>query len=273
MPTILGKVIDQGRAHQTHKSALFAHMQLGSFITPWHEHPGLHQLLYTSGGVIHVTTKDRAFLLPASFGAWIPEGVHHRIHSNSKSVRFHTIYFQTREQDEACLKNVQVFPVGTLGKEMITYSERWDLSGEGSPVEEALMATIRAFAVEWCSNPIDLSLPSTRQTKLQEVLKYMERRIAAPLAIKDVAPSFGMSPRSMMRLFKRELGLDYGTFKRALRVRLAAEMLSNGTLSVSQIMHAVGYQSYSAFATNFKLLTGVAPRSYTQSNKIHCTYK
>ena len=237
------------------------HKETGCFKTDWHSHPK-HQLLYAENGILHVYTGKQRLILPARNGAWIPAHRSHKIFSNSPTLHLHCLYFHERNEDAQILQRFHIFPVSTLAREMILFTQMWPIEGELSPTEQSFFETIRLLAIEWCDQTIPLVLPTTNHRPLQNVTDYMHMHLASPLQLEVVAQQFGLSGRTLLRLFKKELGMTFGFYLRVARIIQAIEMLSVPNTAVSDVAYAVGYHSLSSFSQTFQQLTGVTPRDY-----------
>ncbi len=71
----------------------------------------------------------------------------------------------------------------------------------------------------------------------------------------------GMSVRTMQRIFRRELGVDYDTWRRQVRLVKAVELLATGA-SIKAVASAVGYRQASTFIAVFARNFGPTPRAW-----------
>src|SRR6218665_590285 len=58
------------------------------------------QLIYTEGGIVHITTPDKTFFLPARHYMWIPPHLAHSIHPGSENVVMRNLYFPIEKDDD-----------------------------------------------------------------------------------------------------------------------------------------------------------------------------
>lgn len=251
--------------NQTEKETFAVHLRVGSFTTNWHTHPR-HQLLYAEDGVLHLHTEHHQFLLPARHGAWIPAQCSHRVYSNSPELFLRTLYLRTDANDKPRLRNLRIFPISNLAREMILYTQTWDSFSEMSEVERSFYQTIRLLAETWLSEPIGLVLPSTENPKVAEITEYLQKNLSGPLYLSSVAERFGFSGRTVLRMFKRELGMTFETYLRVARMIRATELLTRADVSVTEVAYAVGYHSLSSFSYTFRKLVGVSPQEYLKGN-------
>jgi AraC-like DNA-binding protein len=71
-----------------------------------------------------------------------------------------------------------------------------------------------------------------------------------------------MSKATLSRKSKDELTISPRAFIIQTRMQHASKLLQAGTLSVSEIAYAVGFESLSYFSRSFKKHTGKSPSEY-----------
>lgn len=250
--------------NQNPKEMFALHMRTGCFTTDWHKHPK-HQLLYAEEGVLHLYTGKQQLILPARHGAWIPAHRLHKIHSTSPDLYLRTIYFHERTSDEEILRQFHIFPTSALSREMIVYTQRWLVEDEASKTELSFLETLRLLSLDWCKQAKPLVLPTTEHGPLEEVTVYIAENLASPLRLDTVAQRFGFSGRTLLRLFKEQLGMTFGAYVRVARIIRAIELLTEPDASVTKVAYEVGYNSLSSFSQVFQQLTGVKPGDYLRN--------
>lgn len=91
--------------------------------------------------------------------------------------------------------------------------------------------------------------------QLEQAIIEMRRRVEEPAPIAQIAAAVGLSPRSLDRLFHRELGLPPGRYFQMVRLNLARSLTEETDLSVSEIAARSGFASAAtlsrAFSTTF----------------------
>ena len=75
------------------------------------------------------------------------------------------------------------------------------------------------------------------------------------------AERLGVDPKTIHRLFLREMGMTFGQWRQQARLLAALEMLASQAKIVDVALE-LGYGSPSAFATMFKRQFGVAPSAF-----------
>ena len=114
---------------------------------------------------------------------------------------------------------------------------------------------------------------NTFYTKVQiEIAKKAEQLMTVDLSehipIHRLAERFSVSETSLKNYFKSVYGQNISDYMRTLRMNLAAKLLSETTLPVSEISNRVGYTKQGKFAAVFKAYTGMSPLEYRRNEKL-----
>jgi len=80
-------------------------------------------------------------------------------------------------------------------------------------------------------------------------------------SIENMASCFGMSPRTLQRKLK-QYDLSYSEILTNLRIELSKEMLTNPSLSLTEIAFLLGFSESSAFHRAFKQWTKLTPLEF-----------
>ena len=105
-------------------------------------------------------------------------------------------------------------------------------------------------------------LPVTEHHGAARALAYMTRHYAQPISIEALAQVACMSPSTLFATFKKQFGLSPLSYLNHYRLSLAAEKLSDSTLSVAEIALSVGMNDALYFSKLFKRAYGASPRAY-----------
>lgn len=224
---------------------------------PWHQH-ARHQLLYASAGTMRLEVAGAAWLLPPQRAAWIGGGVAHRV-SLGRPVALRTVWISPSLAPWAT-PECRVFAVDALAREMILHSARFDAAHDpADPLARAWFTALAGLAEEWAKRELPLVLPVARSEGLARAMAWTRARLAEQPAVGEAARAAGMSPRTLARRFREETGGTWAGYLRAARMMRAAELLSAGELSVTEVAFAVGYQSLGSFSRTFTELCGLRP--------------
>ncbi len=98
---------------------------------------------------------------------------------------------------------------------------------------------------------------------MQKLYQIAEKNISNPeLDLNDFYKELGMSRANFYRKIKAITNLSLSEFIRNLRLEMAAKLLRESDVSVSEVYVAVGFNSHAYFSNCFKAMYGVSPTEY-----------
>lgn len=100
------------------------------------------------------------------------------------------------------------------------------------------------------------------RNRLRRVTDYVQAHLETNFSLDDLAQQAGMSSYHFARLFKQSMGETPNQYVVRLRMETAQRLLRETNLGVLDVALAVGYNSPSHLATQFKRFTGVTPSAY-----------
>lgn len=113
---------------------------------------------------------------------------------------------------------------------------------------------------------ISTSSIGVRQPKVAQVIKIMEQTLQAPLTMKQLAASVGLSERSLLRRFRATLNVTPQQYYRDLRLDASRRLLDNSDLNVTEVAIACGFDSRGPFTRAFKQVFGTSPSSHRKDS-------
>jgi AraC family transcriptional regulator len=106
-------------------------------------------------------------------------------------------------------------------------------------------------------------LPSPHlQRKIHEVQVFLAQNLAHDVDLNTIARQASLSPYYFTRQFTAMVGIPPYRYLINLRIQRAAQLLRESDLTVTQILHRVGFHSPSHFTTTFRRHMGVSPTVY-----------
>ena len=108
-------------------------------------------------------------------------------------------------------------------------------------------------------------LPERRVSATKDfspLLDYMQRRLAEPVALEELARTAHLSPAHLSSIFREQMGLPPVAYHTHLRIRRACRLLESTALTIAETAHACGYDDPYHFSRVFRRETGVSPRLY-----------
>lgn len=242
------------------------HGKLGQQEGGFHIH-AVGQLLFAEAGLIHIEYSDRNILLPMQFCSWIPPFKPHRIWSTASDDYVRAIYFESHFCKNKIFLEDSVFPLSKVLKEMIRYTVKWDCTVSESIYETTFLTVIRQMLPDEMAHFIKLEIPRTDHPQLRPILDYIGEHVHQDIRIRELEYLFGISGRTLHRLFTKELGQSFSAYLMFYRLLKAIELLSEGIQNVKTVAYAVGYNSIPSFCRMFKLVTGQNPQQFIPTKK------
>jgi two-component system response regulator YesN len=104
-----------------------------------------------------------------------------------------------------------------------------------------------------------------RKALYREAIAIIERDYAERLDINTVADEISTSRRQLQRAFAEAGRTSFSDYLTEVRLRKAAELLSESELTVREVANSVGYRQPSQFAQRFRRRYGSSPSRFRPS--------
>ncbi|MER8185212.1 helix-turn-helix transcriptional regulator [Kitasatospora sp. NPDC094015] len=222
---------------------------------PLHEHP-VHQLAWSSTGLLAVRVEAGSWLLPPTMALWIPCGVRHATGTTDGALMRSP--YVAPERCPLGWPDPTVVAVPPLLRDLIEHLGRPELAPAARGRAEAVL--------------FDLLHPlPVRTVTVVHPTDPRARRVARALAadpgedrtLESWGVVVGASGRTLARLFAAETGVSFGRWREQLRMQAAIPLLAGG-LTVEAVALRVGYASASSFVAAFRRTLGLTPRQYVR---------
>jgi len=220
---------------------------------------GSDQLIYATRGVMEVSSGQNLWMIPPYFGLWVPARTVHRIRM-PETVSMRTIYL--RHGLAALPGSCRVLHVRPLLRELIVEIVNGGELRARNQVHEALCTLLIAELTSASSVATTVSLP--RDPRAIAIARQLVTHPGLRTTLSSLCASAGVSVRTLERLFRKETGLDFESWRRQLRVMRAVEMLIGGR-SVKDVAFSVGYRQPSAFVEAFRAVYCTTPKKWKAS--------
>ncbi len=217
------------------------------------------QLVYATQGVMEVSSGKSVWMIPPHFGLWIPARTRHQIRM-PEAVSMRRLYL--RPGLAKVSTDCAVLHISSLLREVISEIVRLGKVRTRSRVECAFRDVLIALLLRASAVPTGIWLPQDPRalavaTSVLRDGKYRRRLVS-------LCSAAGVSVRTLQRTFRREVGMDFESWRRQVRLMKATELLIAG-FSVKGASYAVGYRQQSAFVAVFRKTFGATPKSWVRS--------
>jgi len=112
-----------------------------------------------------------------------------------------------------------------------------------------------------------LSKAESSSLDVQRLQNYIHHHLAEPLTLAALARQAHLSPSHFTRLFKKCFAVSPICYVAQKRIALACSLLSETSMTLSEIGRRIGYDDPYYFSRLFKKLTGVCPSVYRSRQK------
>ncbi|WP_183558893.1 helix-turn-helix domain-containing protein [Mucilaginibacter sp. SP1R1] len=244
------------------QSVYVLHEKLERYI-PVHQHKK-GQLSYVEGGIAYVHIKNKTFVIPARHYFWIPYGIEHILKVSHSATVLRSIFFYVFDDDtDPFYSRVGIYPINDLLLQMIKYTDKWE--GPVGPGDRhyQFLSTIKNLLPEISTRVLPIALPSTDNERMLPIMGYIDLHIAEEHTLQTIGKHFGLSNRSLSRLFQATLGISFLQYLKLLRMVKAFEMILQTDMPMSEIAYAIGYHSLSAFSNTFYQFTNLRPSNFS----------
>lgn len=98
--------------------------------------------------------------------------------------------------------------------------------------------------------------------RLKDMLAFIHANYTNTLELHDIAKEAAISVRECLRCFKRTIGISPIQYLSRYRISVAADMLINSNMNITEICNQTGFESPSYFSLMFKKQIGITPKEY-----------
>lgn len=103
-------------------------------------------------------------------------------------------------------------------------------------------------------------------TRLKQIILYLEQHYDEQLTLEDVAHKFYLSPSYFSRYFKQQLGTGFINFLMNIRLEHSVKDLLYTTESITYISLKNGFPNTKSFSNLFKKVYGETPHTFREKN-------
>ena len=98
-----------------------------------------------------------------------------------------------------------------------------------------------------------------------ECLAYINEKCFGKITLQEIAAHTFYNPAYFSRIFKKQVGINLIDYIKEKRIREAARLLRDSSLTVEDVMSRVGYTDKNHFYKNFKEIYQMTPAAYRKN--------
>jgi AraC-like DNA-binding protein len=116
---------------------------------------------------------------------------------------------------------------------------------------------------------LGIKTTSADECFMKKLYEVLEKNVSNPdFKSDDFSREIGMSKANLYRKIKSVTNLSPNEFIRNFRLEMAAKIIKDTDLSVSEIYVTVGFNSLAYFSNCFKVLYGITPTEYAKEKRM-----
>ncbi|WP_153392279.1 helix-turn-helix domain-containing protein [Chryseobacterium vaccae] len=224
------------------------------------------QLVYVESGFQYITIEGKIYLLPQNHAVWIPPGAVHKTNSHSEKIKL-MIMFANAEPGRTFDQEINVFSVPPVLKGMIKYAEKWSKNQSIDPNEQIFLKALFNELPHFVEHAIKLHIGLPQDKRLTKAINYLHSHYREDIRIEDLSEISLLSLRTLERIFKKETGSTLNKYQQILRIIKSMELLSSGSLTISEIAYETGYKSVQSFTRSFLSVMQFRPSDFIKNMK------
>lgn len=246
--------LDAGCHIVTHARSYRAGTQLGL-----HAHREA-QLLFSSSGVMQVTTLQGRWLVPPQRAVWLPPRFEHAVDVLA-DIEMRSLYFAPE-----WLHRCDVLPrlVGefVVAVQPLLRSLIMALFEEPRPGRRIdLLAQLILTELDEATD-LSTFIPMPSDPRARRIAVSILSDPASEKDLGALASEAGVSTRTLTRLFPAETQLTFKQWRQRARIMAAIEMLGSGKHTIKQLAAKLGFSSVAAFSHAFGQIVGMTPTAF-----------
>ena len=223
----------------------------------------LDYLLYAAKGALRVSVAHEHWVLPPSFGAWVPAGTPIVVTIDTPVTTCSVL--TAPGFCEALPDRPTVFQMSPMARQMIHYCRDWSKDAEHPAQAEPFFLAFLNVCAVLVNDSVNVKRPTATDLAVQRAIDITEVGLATAITAGDVAQQANMSERSLQRRVRDDVGMSWSEALTQLRMIRAIELLAASELSVIQVSGDVGFNSLSAFNRAFRKFAECTPTEFRKT--------
>lgn len=254
---------------------------LPGFKSDWHTHDFYHYV-YVLNGTGMIKISDVQYIVQQDEFYLIPPQTYHEI-ASYRDFEFKTIEIKFTNDNQKVINYLNNLPDKIeINDPKVRYSLEIILK-EASNTEifyryiinakfaDIILNLLRMYNYQTTNSKkyqkSDEIYENTEDSGLQDVIKFINKNINAPLEIKELAKIAKLSEAYFCTVFKNKFGISPNQYVNKIKVTKAKELMLYSDLNITQIADLLGFTSLHYFSKFFKKKEGVSPLEYIEKVK------
>ncbi len=164
------------------------------------------------------------------------------------------------------------------GKTMANVGNKLKQLPQEEPAERLIrlvsVLTVLAHSKEYTllnGEGVALEVNLQDNSRMNLIFDFVRKNFTRAITLEEISDQANMTVPSFCRFFKKKSGKNFTRFVNEYRLVHASKLLSEETLSISQVCLECGFNNFSHFNKEFKIFTGKSPSAYRNEVKTFIT--
>ncbi|MBQ3016820.1 MAG: helix-turn-helix domain-containing protein [Clostridia bacterium] len=230
-----------------------------------HLHAHLEIVLVTEG-VLDMTISGKSYKIPAGCGTFIAQFEPHTFKSITKN-ECHVLMFSAElvgsffdHIKKKCISS-HIFAISDEALSIVNRLLPYESNKTDPITAEAILAPLCLDAYRGCSFE---ERPITAFDTAFKIFEYMFLHFKEEISLSSVAEALGIHPVTVSKSFSKYAGVGFNYYVQYLRCVYAAELITNTSMSLTEIAYESGFGSVRSFNRAFRGLYGITPGEYRE---------
>ena len=221
-----------------------------------HTHPRA-QILSCDRGTMEVVTQDNVWIVNSTQSIWLASYDKHQVyfpnHVNVTSAFIDQSRIGSLPQRSFAFSSSDF--LNSLLEKVTSFSNLEKFTDQQLRVVEVLLDELSGLT------PTSAFLPMSKDPRVRKVTSVLMNQLGSKQSIKHYAELACVSPRTLSRLFRSELGMSFTKWRIRMKLTEAVRLLNDGK-NVTEVSFALGYEEVSSFIDTFKKHFQTTPSNY-----------
>jgi AraC-like DNA-binding protein len=208
------------------------------------------QLSVPQNGIIYFMVEGQLYMIPPNTAIYIPANIHHCIYKTNNKIIIENIYFSKKYFDllPQITRAVTLTDLAKILIERLCKISKDDLdNNKTQQMLELLLDELKEI-----NNKLEFNLKIPQNEGLRQIFNHVANNESANLPnLESCASAINVSPRSLQRIIKQELGISFILWRGQILFMKSLELIHKHK-STSIVSYMLGYNSESAFISMFK---------------------
>lgn len=214
------------------------------------------QLLFSHHGCMVITLEGIKCVLPPMRAAWIPAGMLHNAQMTNVT-QYRSLYFDLALQSQLS-REMKIIDINPL---MAILLERMSMWPFDKPNNEQLNSVNLLIEELNSASESHFNLPLPDDVRLSKWLEGINDPDFIAPTLADLSLLVGASQKTITRIFSKETGMPYQSWRQQWRLLASIELLSQHQ-RISDISYRLDFANDSAFISFFRQKTGFTPLNF-----------